>query len=303
MTLIVGRVIEGRARVIGDWKITYGPEDRRPGAKMPEPQADRRFVPSPLDGQLKVIAINPQLAVAYSADVFDYALRAIRKAAAQPLLDASMLADLLALDTRDGATEFLVADLSSIRTVRRGAVAFGNGAIGDEHAFSLYQEAYASDPILKFESVGEVSAEFYETTYRMETAFRKVVDDSRFPGVDGFPVVLAGRGSGFQYQSHAGGSGFHAVTGATEPTSLLASLGTEGGSYRYSFLVPTDAGVGAVGLHLVELGLGALFQPLAHHVPFEWHDVTADQFIQAVARDHGIKLDGMRWAPVERPRI
>jgi hypothetical protein len=301
MTLIVGRVIEGRTRVVGDWKITYGPDDRRRGEQARDDQAHRTFVPSLLDGQLKVIAINPELAVAYSADVFDYALRAIRRAIirASPL-DAATLAALLSPATLDRSSEFLVADLSTIRIVGSGRVAVGSGAIGDQHAFSAYQTTYAIDPILKFESVGEVSATMYETADRMDRAFRTVVDDETFPSVAGFPVVLFARRSGFRYQSHVSGSGFQPVAGTTEPTSVLRSLGVEGGSYRYSFLVPSAPGVGAVGLHFVELGLGALFHPLLQDAPLEWCGVTADEFIQAVANEHGVRLDGPRWSPAGR---
>lgn len=133
MTLIVARVVDGRALLVGDSKVTYGTDDRRlVGPTVP----DRRIVPTPLDWQLKVIAISPHLAVAYSSSELSYALTAIRDAANHLRSnDAQSLASLLSTETRDGSHEFMVADRTSLRFVRSGDVHVATaGAIGDQAA-------------------------------------------------------------------------------------------------------------------------------------------------------------------------
>ena len=75
---------------------------------------------------------------------------------------------------------------------------------------------------------------------------------------------------------HSRGFDFHTVFGnTTAPQSLLQSRSVADGGYNYSLLVPVEPGVAAVGVHVVQGRIGALFRPLMYNDPAVVSDVDA----------------------------
>ncbi len=131
----------------------------------------------------------------------------------------------------------------------------------------------------------------------MGAAFGAVIADPAITSVDDFAINVTSwpaEKDGFRYLALAGGYGFKAVSLSTEATSLLQTIGVEGGSYNYSVLVPTSAGVGAIAVYIREASLGALFFPANSWRAILFKDSTIDAFISAVREQFGVAVDGVR---------
>ena len=68
----------------------------------------------------------------------------------------------------------------------------------------------------------------------------------------------------------------------------------EQGAYFESFLYPRQAGARALGIYFVRGRLGALFFPAKAEHALLYRDVTHQDFVGAVEREHQITLAGSR---------
>lgn len=285
MSLIVARQIDDEVRIISD-------------TKMMNYQALRQI---PLDGGLKCIVISPTCCVSFSGNV------RIAELALTPVMRnmswsrQEITSHLLKQHRECGCkTDFIVAvvdEAVGIDRISDGLLEEGLPStwIGEHEAFAAYQANY------HLESRPRPSEPFLEERFliagRMNDAFAAVVADPSIRSVDDFTICVTSwpaQEDGFRYLSRAAGSGFKTVTLTTEPTSLFRTLGAEGGSYNYSLLVPTSAGIGAVAVHIREARLGALFWPSRSWKSIPIRGVNVGEFVDAIRNQFGIAVDGFR---------
>jgi len=159
--------------------------------------------------------------------------------------------------------------------------------IGEHAAFELYQRFTRSEAPWR-------GAETHPAS-KMREAFSAVIEEGSIRSVGGFAVSVGARqgGRGFRYLPYAHGSGFRPVEHTTEPTSMLRTLGAQGGSYNYSVLVPSEPGVGAIGIYVQEGSFGAFFNPVTRWVPVVIREVRSDEFIAIIDGEHHVKLVGI----------
>jgi hypothetical protein len=200
----------------------------------------------------------------------------------------------------DSKTDFMVASIEGLVAIDRiteGKLEMTRPSawIGDQPAFNTYQARYHAD---SRQSASSISLdERFGIAGRMSDAFGAVIEDHRHPSVGDFALTVTSKpaqGDGFRYLCRAGAFGFQPVSNTTTPTSLLRSLGAEGGSYHYTVLVPTIAGIGAVAVHVLEGKVGAFFYPARCWSPVVFKHVGVDEFVQAIAKRFGITVDGIR---------
>lgn len=284
MTLVVARVIDGAVRILSDWKVTY---------------ADGRSS-GPLEGTLKAFPLSLYVALAFAGDI-NKAKDAVRSLSSDDTRsDAQDIANALAPITQSDDVEFLTASESSIHVVRSGLVQPSQlvAWLGDHSAFAVYQSHFHEPlPYTTLPPPG-MTPEGNEAIDRMLRGFEAALADDRLPSVDGFQITLTARsssGPGFHFLPISRGSGFAPVTLSPTPQSLTRSLTAEEGGYSYSVLVPKDFGVAAIGAHFAQGAFGALFRP-SSEAPVIVKNVSAEGFIDSIARDYGIRLWGFPWS-------
>lgn len=294
VTLIVARKIEAEIRIISDSKITNY----------------EALLRSQLQGVLKCIIVSPTCCVSYAGEVW-HAEQALTAVLENPQWSREKVIDYLLGKHIELAckADFLVAFSDGTAIIDRIAngileTDLPSAWIGDQTAFSAFQahfHAKAPPPQNTVHWGASLESELVQIAERMSNAFNAVVGDSRYPSVDGFAIRVTSqpaKNDGFRYLSHMSGTGFLPVSNTTEPTSLLRTLGAEGGSFSYSILVPSSSGVGAIGIYVLEGCFGVLFFPARQlqWIKETFRDVTCDEFISAVRQKHGIAMDGFGWS-------
>lgn len=174
-----------------------------------------------------------------------------------------------------------------------------NGWIGDSGAFERYQEAYHSySPVLVSGDTPD-EQERSIVKEKMREAIRSVIQDPRFPSVAGF-VTCVGSAStgmnGYHYLSSCEGFDFNPVTNTDVETSLIRPKGAQEGGYNYSMLAPRLSGIGALGIHFLQGQFGIVLHPFLSDEALEFRGVSADEFIQEVSSELGIRLSGIYWS-------
>lgn len=285
MSLIVARLIDREVRIISDTKmVSYQP-----------------LYQTPLDGGLKCIIISPTCCISFSGNV------RIAQQALTPIMSHASLSrneitsHLLKQHLKcECETDFIVTIVDeniSIDRICNGLLEEGLSSawIGNHRAFETYQENY------HLESHKAQNKYFLEERFLiagiMSNAFEAVIDDSNISSVDDFKVCVTSwpaEEDGFRYLSRMFGSGFKTVTLTSEPTSLIQTLGAEGGSYHHSLLIPTLAGIGAIAVYIREASLGTLFYPAKSWNPILFKNVNIVEFTDAIRNQFGIMVDGIR---------
>jgi len=197
-----------------------------------------------------------------------------------------------------GVTDFIVASAGTCVAVDRIAenrveTNMKAAWIGDYSAFSTYQSRHHYER----ECVSIALDERLRIATQMNDAFKAVIEDHRNPSVGDFEVTVTSKpaeADGFRYLPNLGAFGFQPVPLTTTPTSVLRSLGVEGGSFSYTILVPKIAGLGALAVHLREGKVGAFFYPAHCWSPARFNGVGVDEFIEAIAERFGVYVDGFR---------
>jgi hypothetical protein len=310
MTLVVANRISRGIRLIGDSKIT----DRN------------AILRGQLTGTLKIIILEPRVCVAFSGGV-NRGIDAIRRLhtrhriALDQRLDPSDVQNLLSEAAQDGGVEFLVATVSPralMRVSADGLTPADQLWIGDHDAFETYQRhfheptgmaarAHAESPeeAAFFEQVARSTREVFRgpgldaaeqedftLAARITQAMDDVIADPSVPTVDGFPIHVKGDDErGFRYQSRAAQfGGFPQTLPPGVETPLRFGKPASAGGYGYTYCIPTEPGVGAVGVHFPQGRVGALFHPLVRDEPITYRDVYQAEFVSAVEKDYDIEL-------------
>ena len=293
MTLIIAKTNGNSVRIFADSKVTHRLKEKGR---------------NPITGALKAVILNPALCICCSGEgvaAFD----AIRTLGISPdkHLDTEDVISRLYNAHCDAHHDFafIVGVRSESYTLHRitgGKVErnLADAWIGDQGAYNLFQEHYlnAAPFCPQFDFLSEEEHRWDEVVIKTMNAFRAVIDDPTVDSVDHF-MVRAGSdasGEGFRYLDAMRATGFHPVTITTTPTSLLRSVGVAGGAYSYTILTPRSAGVGMIGVYILEGRFGALFYPLLYDEPKMYHNVSLDEFREAVFRDYACEIDGIRFS-------
>lgn len=287
MTLVVARKIDDTLVIVSDSKVTD----------------DAMLHPSLLNGALKTIVVSSTLCVSFAGNV-PLATEALAEVITGSIRDRDdLIVHLLKCHRQcSGACDFLIAChkppiLLARVTEGRCETDLQTTWIGDHTAFEAYQEKLATDPFAQ-STARYAGSDEMAVASRMQGALSAVIADGLHPSVGNF-VITARSGtlanSGFRYDRRAFGSGFHPVASTTEPTSLMRSVGVEGGSFHYSVLTPTARGIGAIAVHIVEPRLGVLLHPKGSWEPRIWRDVNTVDLINNVAEQFGLAVDGFRY--------
>lgn len=311
MTLVVANRVSRGIRLVGDSTVT-----------------DRNAVlRGQLTGALKIVILEPRVCVAFSGGVHR-GIDAIRRLHARQCitlnqrLDPSDVQNLLSEAAHDGGVEFLVATVApkSLMRVRAGEVTPSDQLwIGDHDAFEAYQRHFHEPTGMAFRAHAETPEEeaFHEELARsrgresfqghgldadqqedfdlaagMSQAMDDVIADPSVPTVDGFPIHVKGDDEhGFRYQSRAAQfGGFPQTIRPGVETPLRFGKPASAGGYGYTYCIPAETGVGAVGVHFPQARIGALFHPVLGDEPIRYRGVDQGEFISAVEKDHEIRL-------------
>jgi hypothetical protein len=294
MTLVVARAFQDALHFVSDTRRSL---DRKVREKDPL-----------IDGVLKCVLISRDVCVAFAGDI-----KAAEKAIG-PLLQLrdgtrdDIRRHLLDWHRRSykefgiSGVDFLLATSdpeagidkfcdNGIRTDLRVAW------IGALAAFNRYQAEYASIEPSGFRSDEE------DAPYRMHDALQMVISSGAVLDVGDLRIHTKGdRQNGFRYWPYDGSYGHLPVSGTTKPTSLLRSVGAEGGSFRLSVLVPQENGIGALGVYVVENRSGALFYPAHGWESRVYRAVSIAEFAERVRLEFGLTLRGV-WGLSSLPGL
>ena len=284
MSLIVARQIDCEIRILSDTKMTN----------------PNSLLQTPLDGGLKCIIISPTCCVSFSGNVH------IAQQALTPVIRNSswsrkeitshLLKQHLEYEDETDYIVTIVGETTSIDRICNGLLEEGLSStwIGDHKAFEAYQENYH---LASCKTPNEaLLEERFLIAGIMNDAFKAVIANTTITSVDDFTIGVTSwptEEDGFRYLPRMFGSGFKTVALTTEPTSLLHTVGAEGGSYNYSLLVPTSAGIGAIAAYIREARSGTLFYPAQSWNPIYFEDMNIEKFINSISNQYGITIDGV----------
>lgn len=282
MTLIVARKTGNEIRMCSDAKITY-PDNLRN---------------NPLKGALKLITTN-DLCIGYAGN-YHVALEAIREVRKQNLTDYGQATDFLfkAHKDSDMSVDFIIAVyLPTLMLIKisEGSVDMDLDStwIGDSDAFSEYQKLYHLASPTTSEAGNEQETKKYEVASRMTEALGQLVREKKYESVGDFTVSVLCSDKGFRY---LGNAMVFPVSQEIPPgvaTKLKFGTAQQGG-YSYSVLESRTPNLGAVGVHFFQGNIGALYHPLESDEAIIYSTVTFEDFKQAVMKDYGIKIDGLK---------
>ncbi len=167
--------------------------------------------------------------------------------------------------------------------------------IGDQDAFSTYQEFFQQISGFEREDVSPEVAETLNTILRMERAFVRLVESRRHENVGEFMIQVGTKpGEGFYYEGfHVGHPGSPNLRRKIDESEEVREWAAAGGSYTFSMLVPEQSGIGAIGIHFYEGNFGALFYPLKTEKPVLIMGVDQKGFQDSILERFGLRLTGL----------
>ena len=287
MTFIVARTFARGIRIIGDMRVT---------------SATGRGYPIAV---LKVVLIDPDLAVAYAGNL-EHAMDVVRAFVADGggAADAEHLIEQLeASCARDpGRVEYLVArrprelwqiDHIEVRTNLTAAM------IGNRSAFEIYQRGvHNAQPPQVFVMEGYTPPPMTPEQEKdlllssQMTAGVLALDQSGIEDVGEAFVSVWGGSEGFRYEQQAFLAADHEQV-ITGDAWTHADWGTvaEGG-FGYSVLAPSEPGIGMVALYFPHAGLGMLYAPLKRDGPCVYPRVMQAELCDRLMTDTDVMFGG-----------
>lgn len=273
MSLVVAMIEQDRIHLNADLRVT-----RSTGFMLDAKKVSPHF----FNGVLKVIPINPHIAIAY-AGMIGIALKVIRSFKGSKLSSAEIARSIVELMSAEGNLtdcDFLIIDAvqMQIHKIKNGEITtISNGRtwIGDVDAYEIFQQKLdelgfddAPNPIAK-SSV-------------MMNALDAVIQDEAIESVGEYPIAVFNYKGELQlsvgFQAYGRGLGF---SNDMNDDSIIINL-----------TVPVERGIAAVGLYIVQFERGALYLPLIQDEAFIVHGKTVGEFRANVLKDYGIELLG-----------
>jgi hypothetical protein len=271
LTLIVSRKLNDKnIHIVSDTRVT-----NFHGIK-------RRSI---LAGALKSVIISPTRCLCFAGNV-GRAHSAIRDIYAENLVNSEidkLINYLVLINTEgDGDTDFLLCELalkSKIYIIKDNNYnEFDNGWIGDKSIFELYQQSYHGNT--RF-TIGE----------RMIESMLKIVHSGAYKNVDSVGdhvIITMTTENGFKYCAYQIGFTVPICDGETSVKNDI-----EHGGYAESILVPEEAGIGAIAVHIFPGNIGLLYYPKIDTNVIIEKNVTTYEYIQIIKETTGIQFRGL----------
>ncbi len=257
---------------------------------------------------LKNVILSPEVLVA-TAGNSDLAMHTLRELPPQPRDHVELLPLLLDSCRRAGGEQGDVAYLVAVagrglwRVTHSGIEAEQSASwIGDPDAFELYQRAYHEMPVFEpiwvpgISPVGSlpIEPEDLAIAMRMSNAIFGLQTGPSVESIGEAFISSTSSSTGFRYdqQAHLAADHEQAITSSEW---VRADWGTSAeGGFGYSTLIPTQPGIGIVGLYFPHAALGLLYHPLKQDDAFVFRQVTHAEFQVGVRDDHGVQIGGPR---------
>lgn len=293
MTLVIARATSRGIRILSDIRVSH-PEERRHGLPY---------------GVLKAVVLNENLCVCFAGSVA-LGAPAIAELArnGDAVTPAEAVAALRKAHQRNVPnSEFIVArrDPPGFWKIANDRVEDDQPAtwIGDHTAFSRFQEIFLGPPLShqlppEFDPDGALR----EASQLMD-AYRAVLDDATLDSVGDARVVVAGDADGFRYLPYM------EIDNGLDPPSITAGPGEEVdliragsaaiGAFAFSVLVPVNAGVGLVAMHVLQASLGFVYYPAESTEALILRDVTALELIDRIGERYGVVVSGILFGVPE----
>lgn len=289
----MGRAFIDGPRIVADTQITIDAETLRGSSGDPEPYTR---------GVLKAVILHPMLCAAFAGTIStatDVLSDLGRRMAGG--FDVEEVRRVLQRACRDDpGVEFMVATLApeselfivDDRGAQRGDV---HASIGSSRAYSAYMKHFHTAGDLPRRSVRWreplMPGLEQEAAARMLPAMVQVILDGGYPEVGGLPVLVAPTRRGFRYEPVA------MRADAADGTPAASWGDASRGDFGYRLLVPSCAGVGAVGVYFPAAKLGVVYAPAELRDAPVFRDTTQDAFVEAVRDNLGIGLDAPPAGP------
>jgi hypothetical protein len=269
--------------------------------RLTDPAEIRRGFPYAV---LKNIILSEDHLVAYAGNA-DLGMHTIRELKDAPLakLQSGLFASAKEAGDGRGSVDYLVAHTRQglQRITAKGIEEPADaGWIGDPAAYEVYQRGYhnAQVPELTWiegvspprEELGDPAA--FEPFTRMFMGTHELMEDGSVATV-GEVFVTANSKRGFHYAQQGAFYASHEQEIGPEWTTINWGTTSQGG-FGFNLLSPKKHGIGAIGLYFPHGGLGLFYHPLVYDDALVYRSVTHDEFLGAVAEDHGIEIDGGR---------
>jgi hypothetical protein len=285
MTFIVANSYKDNIRIISDSKKT-SPEEILRGTE---------------NNVLKAVIVHSALCVCFAGSVgrAQVAIEKLEVSRGNPF-DLEKVLEYLLLEHRAGNNDpdFIVAALSPFTTLNKisgGELSRNLPScwIGNHDAFSDYQKHFHSGSLPNQGGYSGTKEEFYTLVSKMEMAFRSVVQSNAHKDVGELTISVMTDTDGFKYAPAANTSFVTQSIPSNTWTPLRFGSTAEGG-YSYSIMTPSEAGIGAVGIHFYQGNLGALFYPTKSANAITYKNVSAEQFKEKVCEEFGFEIEGVR---------
>jgi hypothetical protein len=270
MTLIVARALPGQIRMVGDTRITDRTAILR-GAFM---------------GALRHVILGPDMCFAFAGNV-ERGQQCLQKVAAlykadEPFEEMIELARTVHADS-GGAADFLLGRLaagaSELTRIAGGEVERGLSFawIGEEAAFTVYQEARAKIP------------RDPDGVPNLLKAFHHLLSAGEGARVDAPCLAIATLQGGLTYAPIG-----VLAPGARRGAAGLWTSGSDGPGF--TVLAPRQAGLGAIAVWF-ESRVGALFHPMRRADPIVYRNVSLDDFVRVLGLDLGMQTEEIGFDP------
>ena len=247
---------------------------------------------------LKSVILNRNLCVCFAGRI-GYAYSSIQKLSGiikQGYDDLDKAKDFLLKENQDSNNnvDFIIASLApkfSLVKISDSKVeeVIDQCWIGNIDAFDDYQRRFHSTPGLDRGSLSKEEEVNLNTIYRMNRAFKRLVESEKHGDVGEFMIEVASSPDGFYYEptclSFPGSKAISPNTSAG-----LNEFFSSTGSYSYSILTPESTGVGAVGIQFYPGNVGALFYPVTLDTPLIYRNVSESELIDKIFTEYQIKL-------------
>jgi hypothetical protein len=169
--------------------------------------------------------------------------------------------------------------------------------IGDHTAFVRPKEVFHG-PSLSFPLPREFDPDGgRQVVAQLMDAFRVVLLDDTLDSVGDARVVVTADADGFRYLPYM------EMDNGLNPPTLPASPGEEidllrpgtgaVGAFAYSVLVPVDAAIGLVAVHVLQASLGFVYYPAASIEAVVFRNVSAPQLIERINDLYGVLVSGI----------
>jgi hypothetical protein len=282
MSLVVAKIIGTYIQIESDSKLT----------------AEDQIHKNPyLFGALKTIIVNNNICISFAGLVNDYLKTALEYIFKLQQVNATLsITDTLGIlmDTHNKSnheTDFIIGHQNGknpeLIKIQKGTVCRNSKDfwIGDIDGFNAFQKAFLSVSMKKELSNEEKSALMYE-------AFAKVINDETIESVDGLIVGALSSNGYFEYKNGIN-LDIHTITTIKPKEKKVLPFGSAAdGSFGLAYFSSEKDSPHAIAIYFPHGKMGILYAPQLSLQKLFIKDVSDNEFLDLIYKEHGIKLRG-----------